>query len=285
MEIENKILESEKRIRSLLEQEVGRGNSKISQQHLFNYYQQSIAEGKEIDFKDTGYRVFSQFEEDGKLLFIFSVIGKRTKKFVDIGAWDGVISNCANLLVNFDWKGLFIDGDEERIGYGKQYYSTHPDTIWNRPNFDCSFITRDNVNDIINKHNLSGEIDLLSIDIDGNDYWIWKAIEIINPRVVVIEANLSYGYDSVTIPYNEQFRYKQDGLCGASVSALHKLGKEKGYRLIGSTNGGHNLFFVVDNEASGKFKEVSPNQIVDNICKQNSISSFVDAKKSNLVEV
>ena len=80
------------------------------------------------DLRDTGFRCFSQFEEDGKLLYIFAAIGMKNKTFVDLGAWNGINSNCANLSLNFGWSGLFIEGNEDRVNEGRSFYQEQPET-------------------------------------------------------------------------------------------------------------------------------------------------------------
>ena len=95
----------------------------ISQRQLFHTYQQMAAEGRLPALNETGFRVFSQFEEDGKLLFIFSVLGMKNKTFVEIGSDDGVNSNAANLYFNFGWHGVFIDGNRKSIRRGKKFFN------------------------------------------------------------------------------------------------------------------------------------------------------------------
>ncbi len=87
----------------------------ILQRQLFHQYSEMTKKGETLSFNDTGFRVFSQFEEDGKLLFVFSVLGMSNKTFVEIGSDDGVNSNSANLYFNFGWHGLFIDGNRKAL--------------------------------------------------------------------------------------------------------------------------------------------------------------------------
>ena len=159
--------------------------------------------------------------------------------------------------------GLFIEGNKDRVNEGRCFYKEQPETWVCPPTFENSFITKENVNELIQKHDISGEIDFLSIDIDGNDYWVWEALDVVRPRVVLIESNCTFGTKSVTIPYDEKFRQSTDkpGFHGASISALHKLGKRKGYKLIGSSRNGINLFFILEEEVKDFFREVSPREI------------------------
>ena len=230
----------------------------IAQVRQYQYYRDCLTSGKLPDFNETGFKVFSQFEEDGKLLFLFSVIGMGNKTFVDLGSHDAINSNCANLLVHFNWRGLFIDADENLIERGKSFYKKYPNP-WNyQPKFEQAFITKDNVNELISKNKISGEIELLSIDIDGNDYWIWKAIEVISPKVVIVESQVAFGISDFVSPYSDVVNQNLSSTnYGASTSALVNLGKEKGYRLIGSNEYGNNLFFVKNGIAEKELPEVS----------------------------
>ncbi len=116
------------------------------------------------------------------------------------------------------------------------------------------FITAENIEPLFQKYGVPPEFDLLSIDIDGNDYWVWKAIEQFRPRVVVIEYNANKGPDaSVTIPYDPAFRWDKSDYQGASLRALEKLGKEKGYTLVATDPCGVNAFFVLNSLVPGNF--------------------------------
>ena len=135
--------------------------TKIALRQLYNYYADRAFSGIPLNIPDTGLRIFSQFEEDGILLAIFATIGAQRRTFVDIGAADGVNSNCANLALNFGWDGLFIDGNPVNVRNGREFYNKHPDTFAYPPRFVEAMVTRGNINDIILKAGFSGEIDLL----------------------------------------------------------------------------------------------------------------------------
>lgn len=114
---------------------------------------------------------------------------------------------------------------------------------------DCAFIDKDNINNILKRNGVSEEIGLLSVDIDGNDYWVWEAIDCISPRIVVCEYNSLFGFrNKVTIPYEKFFAREKAHFSvlyyGASITALDHLAKLKGYSLVGSNSAGNNLFFV-----------------------------------------
>ncbi len=211
-------------------------------------------------FSEVGFRRYSQNTEDGILLFIFSLIGVTNKLVLEICAGDGIECNAANLIINHGWHAVLFDGDEERQQVGKTYYSKHPDTFTFPPRFVHAWITRENINSLITENGVSGEIDLLSLDLDGNDYWIWDAITAVNPRVVVAEIQCIWGSDkAVTIPYAADFKTKYiNGFgvySGASLPAFVKLAKKKGYRFVGLEKFGFNAFFIRQDIAPDLFPE------------------------------
>lgn len=202
-----------------------------------------------ININEVGFSLYSQHEEDGIILFIFSLIGTTNKKCVEICIGNGKESNTANLINNHSWIGLLYDGDERNINEAINFYqNTKQTSIW-PPTIIKKWITAENVNESIEKNEFSGEIDFLSIDIDGIDYWLWKSIDVISPRVVVIEINHLWGPEkSFTVPYNESFKaiFSEHGsdYSGASLSAMIKLGKEKGYYFVGTNKFATNAFFI-----------------------------------------
>ncbi len=230
----------------------------ITQRQLFHHYCNLAGSGRLPELKDTGYRVFSQFEEDGKLLFIFSVLGMTHKTFVEIGSDDGVNSNSANLYFNFGWHGLFIDGNPKSIKRGEKFFSKYPHPWYYKPKFLCSKVSRENVNDLIEGAGYKGEIGLLSIDIDGNDYWVWDAISVIDPQVVIIETHNEFGMENIVVPYDPDYFYpgKHPVYHGASPVAMTKLAEKKGYRLVGANDLGFNFIFVKNGLADNLIPEV-----------------------------
>ena len=215
-----------------------------------------------------GIKIYSQNEEDGILLYILKHIGIKTKKFVEIGVENGTECNTTNLLKNFNWKGIQIEGNKKLYNDAKIQLKKILGKKINNLKLLNSFITKENINKIIKKNlecdiNFKEEIDLLSIDIDGNDFWIWKSIECIEPRLVIIEYNSFLGpYASTTIKYNPKFSWdhiNNKAYYGASLKALEKLGKQKNYKLIGVDNNGVNAFFVrndLANKTNIKSKKV-----------------------------
>jgi hypothetical protein len=255
-------------------------STQIAQRQLFHYYQDCAKNKNLPQIKATGFRVFSQFEEDGKLLFIFSVIGMTNKTFIEIGSDDGVNSNSANLVLNFGWQGLFIDANKRAIERGRKFYRKYPHPWSYPPKFVCEIVKCENINQIIQKNGFSGEIGLLSIDIDGNDYWIWDAIKVIKPQVVIIETHNEFGFEDIVVPYDPDYFYpgKHPVYHGASPIAMTKLGKQKGYRLVGSNELGFNFIFLRNDLASDLIPEVSVESVLTHPSIHEDMKKFEEIK-------
>jgi hypothetical protein len=244
--------------------------NKVSQNHtgkesqliIKNQYKSLPREAvASYSFSEVGFRRYSQNAEDGILLFIFSVIGVTNKTVLEICGGDGIECNAANLVINHGWNAFLFDGDAERQKFGKTWYARHPDTFTFPPRFINAWITKENIDQLITENEVSGEIDLLSLDLDGNDYWIWEGINCVRPRVVVAEIQCIWGNDkAVTIPYAPDFVAKfVDGFgvySGASLPAFVQLAKKKGYRFVGLEKFGFNAFFIREDVAPDVFPAV-----------------------------
>ncbi len=194
--------------------------------------------------------MYSQNGEDGIIEYIFSQIGTTNKVFVEIGIGDGTENN-TTYLIRKQWKGLLIDQTIEYLELATFFYKQLLGTNFKNIKLIHHQAKKESVDECI-KSNISGEIDLLSIDIDGNDYWIWEAIVSIKPRVVVIEYNAQLGVSrSISTVYDPDFycgnKHPSNLYHGASLSALAKLGATKGYSLVGCDSSGTNAFFVLRN--------------------------------------
>lgn len=217
------------------------------------YYRRLVEDGRPLPrIGDIGFKCYSQTDEDGILLFLFSILGTSTKLCVEICAGDGIECNTANLILNHGWHSLLVDGNKALVENGERFYSQSPLTYVFPPRFVCSWVTRQGVNELLTANGFTGEIDLLSLDLDGIDYWVWAAIEAVTPRVVVLEYQDILGPDrNWTVPYSDDFSSaaypKTDGMpnfAGASLGAFVRLGQRKGYRLVGINRYGYNAFFV-----------------------------------------
>ncbi|MFW6047128.1 MAG: FkbM family methyltransferase [Candidatus Woesearchaeota archaeon] len=212
-------------------------------------------------FRDSGFGVYSQTDEDG-LLYIFSIIGHGSRKAVEIGAGNGIKNNTANLVINHGWDALMIDGNDKSLEKGRQFYSKNSKTrIW-PPKMVSAHVTAENINNIISENNYEGKIDLLSLDIDGMDYWILKAINVIEPRVIVVEYQDILGPErSWCVPYDSNFLAKHEpngdvNYGGASLKAFNKLLTKRDYRLVGTNIYGFNAFFIKNSEGDKALPEI-----------------------------
>ena len=195
--------------------------------------------------REAEFQVSSQWGEDGIVQYLIARVRIERRIFVEFGVQNYREANTRFLLQHDNWAGLVIDGDAENIN------QLRSDPIFWRHNLkaECAFIDRENINHIFVRNGVSGDIGLLSIDIDGNDYWVWKAIDNIAPRIVITEYNGLFGPKArVTIPYIPDFQrtraHYSNLYWGASLGALEMLANEKGYSLVGSNGAGNNAFFV-----------------------------------------
>jgi len=238
----------------------------VAEARLREIYQDQLPAGRfRSPLNGHEMRVYSQNGEDGILLFIFSQIGTTNQRFIEFGVSDGTECNCANLAINFGWQGLMMDGSEANVAHARDLYAELLVERANDLHIVQAFVTAENVNACFRERGFEGEIDLLSIDVDGNDYWIWNAIDAIQPRVVVVEYNGIFGWEqAVTIPYDPHYDWSKVDLnlkrTGASLAALTSLGRKKGYTLVGCDAHGVNAFFVRDSLAENVFERLTPQQ-------------------------
>lgn len=197
------------------------------------------------NLQDYEFKVTSQTGEDGIIQYLINKIPIKNKIFVEFGVENYTEANTRFLLQNDNWSGLIIDGNKENME------SVRNSTLGWKYGITpiASFITKDNINDIIKSAGIEGEIGILSVDIDGNDYWVLDAIDCVNPQILIVEYNSIFGSSAkITIPYDENFvrreKHYSNLYYGASISALTELANKKGYSLVGSNKFGNNLFFV-----------------------------------------
>lgn len=206
-------------------------------------------QSKKARLRNFQQKFYSQFSEDGLIMYFLDRIGAPNKTFIEFGIEDGTECNAAHLAINFGWKGLFIEGDPEEAERARHFYHKQHPIDPEHVKIKNHFITLENVNDLFKQHGFEGEIDLLSIDIDGVDYYVWEAINVIQPRMVITEYNAVFGRDrSLTVPYDPKFDrddFHSSGICfGMSLKAANKLAEKKGYVLVGCESSGSNAFFV-----------------------------------------
>ena len=197
------------------------------------------------NLSDAEFKVFSQWGDDGIIQYLINNIDISNKFFIEFGVENYLESNTRFLLMNNNWSGLILDGSKKHIEYIKK------DEIYWKYDLRarCEFITEENINQIFKEEGIFGKIGLLHIDIDGNDYWIWKAIKNLDPDIVIMEYNSVFGIDrAITIPYKHDFyrfnAHHSTLYAGASLLAICDLATEKGYHFVGCNSAGNNAYFI-----------------------------------------
>ena len=200
-----------------------------------------------IPLRQSEFRVFSQFGDDGIIQFVIGRIplAPAEQRFIEFGVENYREANTRFLLLNDNWSGLVMDGSESYVS------SIRSEAIYWRSDLTAlaRFITRENINSIIKDAGFSGRLGLLSIDVDGNDYWIWEALTTVDPAIVIVEYNGIFGSsEPVTIPYQADFVRQNTHYSylywGTSLPALCHLAAKKGYVWIGCNTAGNNAYFV-----------------------------------------
>jgi hypothetical protein len=208
--------------------------------HQIRQLRQAPADWKEIEFS-----AFSQWGDDGIIQYLIHKIPGLKKCFVEFGVANYTESNTRFLLMNSNWSGLVFDGSESNINFIKN------DSIsWK---YDLTaehlFVTKGNINEAISKNGFNKELGILHIDIDGNDYWIWECLQVVNPQIVIMEYNSVFGNKAaISVPYQDDFyvthAHHSNLFFGASLKAMDVLAKQKGYSFIGSNTAGNNAYFL-----------------------------------------
>jgi hypothetical protein len=218
----------------------------VSNQHWLN--KESIVK----NLTSAEFSVFSQWGDDGIIDFLAQYLDFDHQTFLEFGVENYEESNTRFLLMNRNWSGFVIDGSKTHVQSIK-----NSELFWKHElTAVCQFITKENINQIIEANGYTNKIGLLHIDIDGNDYHIWKAIDKISPTLVIMEYNSVFGSEKAwTIPYQADFTRDQAHYshlyCGASLRSLCLLAEEKGYYFIGSNSAGNNAYFVKKGKEKG----------------------------------
>jgi hypothetical protein len=186
------------------------------------------------------YRVFSQNGEDGVLAELLRRLGTTNRWFVEFGIETGFEGNCVFLADVLGWSGLFMEPREDAFAGLNRKYAANPAVRTTR-----ALVRPDNVQELFSQAGVPGEPDVLSIDVDGNDYWVWEGLKAYSPRIVVIEYNAQWPLQARWVqPYDADRVWQGSDNYGASLGALRSLGERKGYRLVHTELTGNNAFFV-----------------------------------------
>jgi hypothetical protein len=173
---------------------------------------------------------------------IFKLIGTTNKFCVEFGVYNGMDDNTTRLIHWHQWQGLYIECDDKQYDQIVANCSRFPVKVIK------SFITAENINELFAQGDVPQDLDFLSIDVDGMDYWLWKSLTY-RPRVVFIEYNgLRVPPELAVQEYNPTNVWNHSRWFGASLQSLVNLGKEKGYELFGCDAQGANAYFIVKEE-------------------------------------
>ena len=234
-----------------------------------NQKKKKIKNLSEIEFQ-----VFSQWGEDGIIDWLINKFPNIPKSFLEIGTQDYKESNTRFLLINKNWDGFLIEGDDNEVKKIKsqRIYWKHKLTI------KSEFVTKENINSVVKKLNVPKKIGLLSLDIDGVDYWVLKKLSVLEPSIIICEYNSLYGLNKpITVPYKTDFDRSKEHYSnlyyGASIQAFIELMKSKQYFLLGTNSAGNNAFFM-----KNKFLKEANKAIVE---KKIFTSKFRESRNKN----
>ncbi|RZG49142.1 hypothetical protein [Acinetobacter wuhouensis] len=210
-----------------------------------------------LKLSDAEFSIFSQFGDDGIIQYLINNIEIDEKIFIEFGVENYLESNTRFLMMNDNWSGLVLDGCKKNIheivnSYYFWKYDLYAEEL---------FINKDNINSYLGQY-YEGDIGLLHIDLDGNDYYILDAIESVSPVILILEYNSLFGIDRpISIPYDEGF-YRTNAhysnlYWGASLKSLYDLANEKGYSFLGCNSAGNNSYFVRNDKLNGKISPIT----------------------------
>ncbi len=203
------------------------------------------------------FKVFSQFGEDGIIQRLVDAVSHPNKTFIEFGVENFVESNCRFLMQKDNWSGLVIDGSEDNV----RAIRKSPRAWAHDLEAVCAFVTRENISGILRRYEKVDEVGILSIDLDGIDYYVWEELAWVNPQIMIAEYNSVFGPErAISVPYDPQFRRSEKHYShlyfGCSLRALYNFATKRGYSLVGSTSAGVNAFFV-RNDLIGGLKPLS----------------------------
>jgi hypothetical protein len=230
---------------------------KINQGLILSALNETRNSTRLVDFE---FKIFSQWGEDGILQHLTKAIEMRHKTFIEFGVESFMEANCRFLLMKDNWSGYVIDASPSNISILKNSYF-----YW-KHQIDAvdAFITKDNINDLLAKSGFDEDLGILSIDIDGNDYFILEAINAVRPRILICEYNAIFGARKISVPYEADFfrtrKHHSNLYFGASLSAIALLANKKGYSLVGTNSNGCNAFFVRNDLVNEKIAVLTAEQ-------------------------
>jgi hypothetical protein len=208
--------------------------------------------------RDFEFKVFSQWGEDGIIQRLVAALPIAHRTFIEFGVEDFAESNCRFLMMNNHWSGYVIDGSSHWIAKLQA-----AEWRWKHDlNAHCAMVTRENVNELLLASGFDRDLGILSIDVDGNDYWLLEALDAYSARILIVEYNSLFGSERrISVPYDPAFsrtaKHYSDLYFGASLAALTYLAERKGYSLVGTESVGVNAFFVRSDLVGGALRALT----------------------------
>jgi len=242
----------------------------LSQLQLVNQWKVWRDAGKTYyrSIGEAGFRSYSQFEEDGIILYIMTMLGINNGVCVEIACGTGHECMSANLVINHGFQGFLFDGSSRNVDAAKAFFTAKKDLIAMQPSIRAAWLTRENINYHLMASGCPKDIDLLTIDVDGVDYWLWDALEYTAPKVCCFETHdWIPSHLSLTIPYSPDYQMLDSvhpGFRSVSLLAMTRLSCKKGYTLIGSHRHGFNVFFIRNDLLEPFFEPVAIESIHSN---------------------
>jgi hypothetical protein len=236
-------------------------HSEVAQKGLVASWRQLQAAGVILPLDQVGFSRFSEFEEDGHLLYLLTLAGAASRTVVEISSQDGRVCMATNLLVHHRWRGFLFDGDPTFVADGQRFFASHPATRAVPPVIKAAWFTRENVNHVLAEAGVPNEVDVLSLDIDGNDLHLWNAMTM-RPRILICEFNNAVPSElALTIPYQPDFNFAalppdQALFRSASLAAYVAVSRRRGYRLVGTNALGFNAIFLRDDVLAAEMPEI-----------------------------
>jgi hypothetical protein len=247
--------------------------SEVAQRSLIAAWRQLQASGVILPLDQVGFSRFSEFEEDGHLLYLLTLAGSRSRTVVEISSQDGRVCMATNLLVHHRWRGYLFDGDPVFVNEGRRFFAAHPATRSAPPVMRAEWFTRENVNQVLAAAGVPDEVDVLSLDIDGNDLYLWSAMTM-RPRILICEFNNAVPSElALTIPYKPDFSFtalsaEQAMFRSTSLAAFIAVGRRRGYRLVGMNALGFNAIFLRDDVLAAEMPEIPASTLEANPAAQ-----------------
>ncbi len=235
--------------------------SEVAQKSLIASWKQLQASGVILPLEQVGFSRFSEFEEDGHLLYLLTLAGSTSRTVVEISSQDGRVCMATNLLVHHRWRGFLFDGDPVFVNEGQRFFASHLATRSAPPVMKAEWFTRENVNQVLGAAGVPDQVDVLSLDIDGNDLYLWSAMKM-RPRILICEFNNAIPSElALTIPYKPDFSFaalpaEQSMFRSASLAAFVAVGRRKGYRLVGMNALGFNAIFLREDILAAEMPEI-----------------------------